>query len=290
MSVKERDPLTGHQTTGHEWNGITELNTRVPRPVWFFIGATAIWSLVVWILLPAWPLGRTYTPGILGADQQKRVEAQVAAANVARSDWADAIEAKSVGEILADPALMRHVEEAGPALFGDNCAACHGQHATGSPGFPDLVDGDWLWGGDPDTVLETIRVGVNSSHPDTRTSQMLAFGRDGMLKTDEIRTVVEYVKSLSGEAADPAAVTAGASLFADNCASCHGDDGKGNQELGAPNLTDSTWLYGGDEATLLRTVHYGRQGLMPTWEHRLTEVDRKILASYVLELGRKGKP
>ena len=290
MSVKERDPLTGHLTTGHEWNGITELNTRVPRPVWFFIGLTAVWSLVIWILLPAWPLLRTHTPGILGVDQRAKVAAQVAAANVARSDWTDAIAAKSVGEILADPGLMAHVDQTAPALFGDNCAACHGADAKGGPGFPSLVDGDWLWGGDPDTVLETIRVGINAPHPDTRTSQMLAFGKDGTLTHDQVLTVVQYVKSLSGGEADPAAVAAGAAIFADNCASCHGDAAKGNPELGAPNLTDTVWLYGGDEATLVRTVTYGRQGWMPSWEGRLTEVDRKILTSYLLQLGGKGKP
>jgi cytochrome c oxidase cbb3-type subunit 3 len=290
MSVKERDPLTGHQTTGHEWNGITELNTRVPRPVWFFIGLTAVWSLILWILLPAWPLLRTYTPGILGVDQKTRVEVQVSAANAARSDWTDAIAATPVAGILADPALMSHVDQTAPALFGDNCAACHGHDARGGPGFPSLVDGDWLWGGDPEAILETIRVGVNAPHPDTRTSQMLAFGRDGILTSDQIATVVEYVKSLSGRPADPAAVAAGTAIFADNCASCHGEGGTGNPELGAPNLTDPVWLYGGDEATLLRTVTYGRQGWMPSWEGRLTEIDRKILASYLLELGGEGKP
>jgi cytochrome c oxidase cbb3-type subunit 3 len=282
MSVRERDPLTGHSTTGHEWNGITELNTRVPRAVWFFIIITHVYALIAWIMLPSWPLVFTYTRGLLGIDQRETVEEEVAEARAARAAaWADRIEAEPPEAIRADPALMEVVRQTGPALFGDNCAVCHGTSAQGGPGFPNLVDGDWLWGGDFDTIMETMRVGINSAHPETRVGQMPAFGRDGILSRDDIRAVVAYVQSLpaGASAEDP-----GASLFAENCASCHGEDAKGMADLGAPNLTDGTWIYGGDAQTLFQTVHDGRQGWMPAWENRLSPVDRKLLALYLLDL------
>lgn len=302
MSVKERDPLTGHQTTGHEWNGITELNTRVPPPIWWFIGVTHVWAVIVWILFPTWPLITTYTKGLLGLDQYVELQEKVTAANAARSDWADRIADLPIAEIRADPVLMTRVEDTAHALFGDNCAGCHGADAAGGPGFPSLVDSAWLWGGEPDQIMETLRVGINSQHPDTRFGQMLAFGRDGMLSRDEIRAVVAHVQTLSGAGAaaddapaddgapDDAAAgdqPDGAQLFADNCSSCHGADGGGDTTLGAPDLTDDFWIYGGDKQTLFQTVWGGRQGWMPTWEGRLSLVERKILATHIIDLGAR---
>lgn len=260
MAVRKRDPLTGHQTTGHEWDGITELNTRVPRSIWFFVFVTHLWALIVWILLPTWPLVSTYTRGLLGIDQRDEVQADIVQANAVRSDWASRVEALPVADILADPGLMVPVRDTAHQLFGDNCAGCHGADAAGGPAFPSLVDGDWLWGGDAETVMETLRVGINADHPETRVSQMLAFGRDGILGRDDIRTVVDYVQSLSGTPLSPERTAAGAAIFAENCASCHGADAHGSRDLGAPNLTDDIWLYGGDDASMFTTVHDGRQG------------------------------
>jgi cytochrome c oxidase cbb3-type subunit 3 len=281
MSVKDRDPLTGHQTTGHEWNGITELNTRVPRAVWFFIIVTHIWALVMWVLLPSWPLVTTYTKGILGLDQRVEVEEKVIAANVERAEWVDRIAAMPSGEILDDPELVARVNGTANQLFGDNCAGCHGRSAAGGPGFPSLIDDAWLWGGDTDTIMETLRVGINATHPDTRWAQMLAFGRDGMLPREEIRTVVDYVQSLSGTEAPADRIAAGAEIFANNCASCHGDNGAGITDIGAPNLIDDFWIYGGDDEAMFATIWDGRQGWMPSWESRMTETERKILAVYL---------
>lgn len=287
MAVRKRDPLTGHETTGHEWDGITELNTRVPRSIWFFVFVTHLWALILWFLLPTWPLITTYTKGILGIDQRDEVQESIVVANAARADWTDRVDALPVADILGDGELMARVTNTAHQLFGDNCAGCHGTAATGGPGFPSLADDDWLWGGDPDTMMETLRVGVNAGHPDTRVSQMLAFGRDGILGREEIRTVVDYVRSLSGAAIPAERAAAGAEIYAANCASCHGEDGRGSTELGAPNLTDDIWIYGGDAASLFTTVHDGRQGWMPTWEGRLTETERKILTVYLQDIQRK---
>ncbi|MGE3150686.1 MAG: cytochrome-c oxidase, cbb3-type subunit III [Pseudorhodoplanes sp.] len=288
MAVSERDRHTGYMTTGHEWSGITELNTPVPRPVYFFLIATALFSLGYWILFPAFPLGWTYTKGLLGIDQRDVVAQSLKQAALDRQGWMQRIEAESYQAIQADPALMTIVRQTGRTLFGDNCAACHGFNAKGGKGFPNLTTTSWLWGGDPEAIAETIRVGINSTHPKTRVAQMLAFGRDQMLPRAGVENVVGYVQSLS----DPAFAKqipadkreAGRALFAANCASCHGDDGKGKVEMGAPDLTDQNWIYGGDAQSIFTSVWHGRQGQMPTWENRLDAVQRKILALYLVDL------
>ena len=292
MGPEKHDPVTGRMTTGHEWNGIEELDTPVPRVALFFLAATALFALGYWILMPAWPLGTTYTRGLLGLDQRETVTRQVAQAEAARAGWAERIEALDYDEVRADPALMQIVAETGHTLYGDNCAVCHGMSGTGGAGFPDLTAGAWLWGGDAETIHETIRVGINSGHDETRMSQMMAFGRDGVLERDQVRAVAAYVRSLSGQAmtaAEQARIEAGAEVFADNCASCHGDDATGMVEVGAPDLTDDVWIYGGDAASVQSSIHGGRQGHMPHWEGRLKPVDLKVLALYVGTLGSDGE-
>lgn len=285
MSVEERDPLTGHQTTGHEWNGITELNTRVPRAVWWAIGITHLWALVMWILLPTWPLVTTYTQGLLGIDQRQLVAGEIEAGERYREHWVVRFEGESLDQIRQDETLMEIVVGASPALWGDNCAVCHGVQGRGGPGFPNLADDSWLWGGSDEAVLESIRVGINAAHPESLYSEMPGFGETGVLTRDQIRTVAAYVQFLSGLAdPGPAVLEEGAILFADNCASCHGDDATGINDLGAPNLTDEFWIYGGDAATLFESVHDGRQGWMPAWEGRLTTAEQKMLAVYLLDV------
>jgi cytochrome c oxidase cbb3-type subunit 3 len=287
MAIEERDPHTGYLTTGHEWNGIKELNTPVPRPVYFFLAVTVIFAVVYWVLMPAWPIGVTYTKGLLGVDQRVTVGESLKLAALERSTWTKRIEVGDFKTIAADPRLMQIVRETGRAVFGDNCAACHGRDARGNTGFPNLTTTSWLWGGSPEAIAETIRVGINSAHPDSRMSQMPAFGRDGMLPRAEIEKVVAYVRSLS----DPEArrenaelAKAGETVFQANCAACHGERATGNPETGTPNLTDKFWIYGGDAASVYSTVWGGRQGHMPAWETRLPLVDRKVLALYLFDL------
>lgn len=283
MSVKERDPLTGYETTGHEWDGIKELNTGVPKIVWRAIGVTFVYSAISWVLLPAWPLVTTYTGGLLGIDQQATVNAELVAEEEARAPLNERIVSMSAEEILSDNELRPQVLETAHVLFADNCSVCHGADANGGPGFPSLVDKAWLWGGDEDTIMETLRVGINAPHEETRVGQMLAFGREGMLERDQIRQVVSYVRSLSGHEGEAESIAAGQELFAENCASCHGDEGKGSHDVGAPDLTDEFWIYGGDEESLFTTIYGGRQGWMPAWETRLSEARRKILTVYLLD-------
>ena len=288
MAVDERDPFTGYSTTGHEWNGIKELNTPVPRVIYFFLLVTALFAMGYWILMPAWPLGVTYTKGLLGIDQRKTVNESVKLAALERSVWTKRIETETFTQIQADPHLMSAVRLTGPALFGDNCAACHGTSGQGGKNFPNLTTAAWLWGGDPQSISDTIRTGINSTHKDSRTSQMLAFGRDGLLKKEEIESVVAYVRSLSaasGTTANTAKqIDAGKVVFAGNCVACHNDNAKGNMELGVPDLTDNVWIYGGDAESIFMTIWGGRQGHMPSWDGRLSALDRKILALYLIDM------
>ncbi|QRI66552.1 cytochrome-c oxidase, cbb3-type subunit III (plasmid) [Shinella sp. PSBB067] len=288
MATERRDPATGRATTGHEWNGIEELETPIPRVVIFFLTVTTLFAIGYWILMPAWPLGVTYTKGLLGIDQRAVVTKQVEDAAATRAVWTGRIAEASLEDIAADPDLMNHVRETGRTLFIDNCAACHGTRGTGGPGFPNLAAKAWLWGGEPDTIAETIRIGINATNEETRVSQMMAFGRDGVLDDRQVRAVAAYVRSLSDlpmGASDKAMVEDGKQVFADNCVACHGENGHGSKDVGAPNLTDATWIYGSDAQTVFTTVYSGRQGHMPHWEGRLSPVDIKILALYVGTLG-----
>ena len=284
MDEPEHDIPSGQQTTGHEWNGIKELDSPIPKVVLFFLAVTIIFSVIYWVLAPAWPLGVSYTRGILGLNDRAEVTAQVETAAAARAGFTDRLATESFASLAADPELMAYVDEVAPTLFGDNCAACHGVDRQGGPGFPNLSASARLWGADPETIAETIRVGINADHPNTRRAQMSAFGEFGTLDRDQIQAVSAYVRSLSGQeltATERARIQAGAEIFATTCASCHGIDGRGDTTQGAPNLTDQTWIYGGDAATIYETIHGGRQGLMPAWEGRLTPADIRMLTLYI---------
>jgi cytochrome c oxidase cbb3-type subunit 3 len=243
---------------------------------------------VYWVLMPAWPLGWTYTKGLLGIDQRTTVTKTLKAAASQRASWTDRIASEDFAQIQSDSGLMQHVRDTAHRLFGDNCAACHGADAHGRPDFPNLLRASMLWGTDPAAIAETIRVGINSASKDSRISQMPAFGRDNLLPRKDIQNVVAYVHSLSNPgaatSAEAADISAGKEVFAANCTPCHGDDAKGKPEVGAPDLTDRYKMYGGDRQSVFNTVWNGRQGHMPTWEDRLSPVDRKILALYITDL------
>lgn len=284
----EVDPVTGYETTGHEWNGIRELNTPFPRIVLVALALAFAYSVVAWVLLPAWPLGRDYSRGLLGLDQQAAAVQGYLHLTEERADWTTPFASGDFAALAADPALMERAMPAAARLFADNCSACHGAKGTGGPGFPSLVDGNWLWSGDPQAIAETLRFGINSAHPDTRFSQMPAFGRDAMLSSEEIAAVLDHVLTLSSGQADTA--SPGAMVFADNCASCHGDDGRGGLEIGAPSLVDDHWIYGGSRDDILTTLRGGRQGVMPAWEGRLNDAEINMLALYVAGLAVDASP
>jgi cytochrome c oxidase cbb3-type subunit 3 len=287
MTGKEIDSVTGVETTGHVWDGdLRELNKPLPRWWLYVLYACIVWAIGYWIAYPAWPLlSGTYTKGVLDYSQRAAAEKEVAAAKEAQKIYFDQIAATPVGEIEKNQELLPFVMAGGAAVFGDKCGPCHGKGGGGAVGYPNLNDDDWLWGGTPEAIERTIQHGIRSGDPEARDMAMPRFGVDGILKPAEITDAAQFVLSLSGKSTEPAAAERGKQIFADNCAACHGPEGKGNQEVGAPNLTDGIWLYGGKLANIEKTIETGRGGVMPYWTGRLDPVTIKMLAAYVHSLG-----
>jgi cytochrome c oxidase cbb3-type subunit 3 len=285
------DAVTGVATTGHSWDDIQELNNPLPRWwLWTFY-LTIFWSVLYAVAYPAVPLVSSYTKGLLGWQSREAVEVDLAALKQQRSGMTAKLAASSLEGIKQNPEMFAFARAQGKAAFGDNCAPCHGAGGAGAKGYPNLNDDDWLWGGSLAQIEQTIRFGARSTSDEGHSGTMPAFGRDGMLKREEISHVADYVRSLSGLPTDKSAdLAAGAKVFADNCAACHGDKGQGMQELGAPNLTDKIWLFGSDKATIMEGLQNGRGGVMPTWHGRLDDTTIKALTLYVHSLGGDQRP
>lgn len=286
MSDKEIDEVTGVSTTGHEWDGIRELDNPMPR--WWLIVfyASIVWAAAYTIAYPAWPLVSTATSGLLGYSSRGDVKAELAAAQAARADYVAAVSTMTVDDILADDGLRTFAASAGAAAFKVNCVQCHGSGAQGAPGYPNLNDDEWLWGGSADEIRQSIAHGIRfAEDSETRVSEMPAFGE--ILEPKEITQVASFVASLSGKAEDSGAedIAAGKDIFAQNCAACHGEDGKGNRELGAPDLTDAIWFYGSSLPDIAAQVRAPKHGVMPAWQARLGDTTVKELAVYVHSLG-----
>jgi cytochrome c oxidase cbb3-type subunit 3 len=283
---KEIDHVTGVETTGHVWDGdLKELNKPLPKWWLYVLYATIVWAIGYWIVYPAWPTMSGYTTGIWNYSQRGQVTSDVAAGKAAQAKFTKAIADTPLADIEKNQELMQFVQAGGAAAFGDNCAPCHGRGAQGGPGYPNLNDDDWLWGGSLDEIAKTITFGIRSGQKDARDSAMPRFGLDGILQPAQINDAAEYVLSLSGKATDQAAAGRGTAVFNEQCVACHGPDGKGTKEMGAPNLTDGIWLYGGRREDIVQTIRTGRGGIMPNWNTRLDPQTVKLLAVYVHSLG-----
>ncbi|MGF1444874.1 MAG: cytochrome-c oxidase, cbb3-type subunit III [Pikeienuella sp.] len=289
---KEIDEITGTETTQHEWDGIKELNTPLPKWwLWTFY-ATVVWGLAYTIFYPAWPMITTATAGVLGHTKRAAVHEAIAEHKAAQSVYTDRIAELSLDEISHDAELMQFANAGGAAIFKAYCSQCHGAGAAGvqAAGYPNLLDDDWIWGGTRDEIYQTITYGIRwnpDENYDTRLGEMPAFGED-WLTDEEIAAVVQYTRALSGLDETNAQ---GAEIFANECSSCHGENGEGLTMMGAPNLTDAIWLYGGDEATVTETIALGRAGVMPAWiedirgTSGLTDTEIKQVSLYVHSLG-----
>jgi cytochrome c oxidase cbb3-type subunit 3 len=284
MAEQHIDQLSGVETTGHEWDGIRELNNPLPRWwLWTFY-ACILWSVGYAIAYPSIPLLTDATKGLLGYSSRAELAADLDGAKIAQGGILEKISSSSLEEIVADPHLSQFAIAGGAAAFRVNCTPCHGTGAAGGQGYPNLNDNDWLWGGDVDALYQTIAHGIRDpADGETRISEMPAF-RD-VLKPDEVRQVAAYVVSLTGTPRDPAMVEPGKQLFTDNCVSCHGEKAEGNRDLGGPSLADAIWLKARGEAEIARQIQAPKHGVMPAWEARLGDVAVKQLAVYIHSLG-----
>lgn len=281
----EIDKVTGVETTGHEWDGIKELNKPLPKWWLYTFYASILWAFGYWIVYPAWPTLNGYTPGIWGYSQRAAVANEVELGRLASGAFRTQLEKTELGAVRNDPDLLRFAIAAGNSAFQTNCAPCHGRGAQGGIGYPNLADDEWLWGGKVEDIYKTIQFGIRSELKETRTSQMPKFGIDNMLSPVQMNSAAEFVLSLTNRATKPELVAGGAEIFKSQCASCHGPSGKGNVEQGAPDLTDQIWLYGGTREAILESIRTGRGGQMPWWNGRLDPVALKALAVYVHSLG-----
>jgi cytochrome c oxidase cbb3-type subunit III len=284
----EKDKVNddGYGTTGHSWDGIEEWNNPLPRWwVWTFY-VTILWGIIYTILYPAWPLVTTATSGVLGFSTRAQVQADI-------DTWAERnallntqLEEIELFTLSGNTDLHGYAVNKGAAVFLAQCSQCHGSGAAGvqASGYPNLLDNDWLWGGTIEDIAFTVRHGIrNDTDPDARWSQMPAFG--DILAAEEIDGVVNYVLSISGQEHDAALAATGAQVYLDQCSACHMEDGTGDRNIGAPNLTDAIWLYGGTPDKLTETVTYSHFGVMPAWGQRLSEAEVRAVAAYVHQLG-----
>ncbi len=286
MSKKSQKFEGDPKTTGHSWDGIEEFDNPMPRWWLWTLYATIIWAVGYTIAYPAWPMINSATAGLLGWSSRAAVAEQIAAVEEGNASINAQLVEVALTSIPDNAELDTYAVSAGGAVFRTWCAQCHGSGAAGAKGYPNLLDDDWLWGGDIEAIYNTVAHGIrNEDDEDARYSEMPAFGRDEILEPEQVDQVVNYVMSLSGTPQDASMVAAGAEVYADNCVACHGEDGTGDREQGAPNLADAIWLYGGDYDSLTATVHGSRFGVMPAWTNRLTEAQIRAVSVYVHQLG-----
>jgi cytochrome c oxidase cbb3-type subunit 3 len=281
----EKDIVSGRDTTGHDWDGVKELNT--PLPNWWVIvfAACIVIAAIQCLLYPSFPGITGYFPGLLGYSQRTAVDRAVADVQAQRAEAMNQIAAASFDDIRKDPQLMAVAMAAGRIIFADNCQPCHGAGGGGQPGFPALAAGAWIWGGTLPALQQTITYGIRSGDAKARSSQMLRFGAFGILKPEQIQQVADYVMTLYGKGEDGKDVSAGKAIFAANCAVCHGAEGQGNRTIGAPRLASRVHLYGDARETVVAQVTDPRMGVMPNWNARLDTAQIKAVALYVHALG-----
>lgn len=286
MAKREMDDHSGVETTGHEWDGIKELDHPLPRWWLYVLYACIVWAIGYWIAFPAWPTLNSYTKGVLGNSDRVRVDTEVAALQANRAASFAKLQATPIEQVKNNPELLNFAIEAGRSTFNDNCATCHGAGGAGAKGFPSLADNVWLWDGTYEGIRTTLNYGIRSGHDQARLSAMPAFGKDGLLSAEQVSDLTDYVMTLSKiTGADAAKAAKAAQSYADNCASCHGATGMGDPLQGAPNLTDKEYLYGGTREAIQGQIYAGRGGVMPAWGGKLTPETITSLTVYVHSLG-----
>ena len=281
----EKDSLSGRETTGHEWDGLKELNNPLPKWwFWTFI-ATIVWAAAWCVWYPSVPGITGYFHGISGSSTRREVDADVQALANQRAATMDKIRSTPIAEVKNDPQLLAVALTAGRITFANNCQPCHGPGGEGRVGYPALAGDAWIWGGKLEDIQQTITHGIRSGAPDARDSQMPRFGADGILKPEEIAAGADYVMSLYGKPAPGADIEKGKALFADNCAACHGEQGQGNREVGGPALKAAVHLRAYTREDVVAQITTPKMGVMPNWNTRLDPATIKSVALYVHSLG-----
>lgn len=287
MTKIEVDEYSGTQTTGHEWGGIKELDTPMPR--WWLMAfwISVFWTIAYLAVYLFWPLYTGEHKGFFGYSSSRAELANtMEGVKASQAKFLVKINKMSLDDIRADNELSQFAYAGGKSAFAINCSQCHGSGAAGAPGYPNLNDDNWLWGGSLSDIHTTISHGIRfEQDDDTRVSEMPAFGRDELLDRKQIVQIADYVLSLSKRDHDAESAKAGAALYAENCVDCHGAKGEGDRELGAPTLNNVLWLYGSEKADIIAQVTTSKHGVMPAWAGRLDEATIKQLAIYVHALG-----
>jgi cytochrome c oxidase cbb3-type subunit 3 len=284
---KEIDQHSGVETTGHEWDGLKELNTPMPRWwLWTFL-VCVIWAFGYWVVYPAWPTLTGHTEGSKKWTEYKQLKIAQKEIFARKKKYISRIKKASLEKIRTSQDLFDFSKQAGEILFKNNCSTCHQAGGAGAKSYPNLNDDDWLWGGTLEEIQTTITHGIRAKDDETHDSLMPAFGKDGILQKAEIEKIVQYLLSLSGknDIKNQKLIAEGKELFANNCASCHGKDAKGGKEFGAPNLADAIWLKATNADEIEAFVYNAKMGAMPNWGKRLSETEIKMLTIYVHSLG-----
>ncbi|MFK8048232.1 MAG: cytochrome-c oxidase, cbb3-type subunit III [Halioglobus sp.] len=268
LANRKTQQKNADNTTGHEYDGIQEYDN--PLPAWWFYMflITIIWGVGYLLAYP----GMGNFPGFLGWTQISQHDAEVSKANSKFQEMRDKYLAMPVSDIASDPV----VRKMGQRMFGNNCAQCHGADAKGRYGFPNLTDDDWLFGGSPDNIKAVIREGRQGAMP--------AWG--SIIGDSGVTEVTAYLIAKNGRDADANLVAAGEKVFQTYCSACHGSEGLGNPALGAPNLNNGIWLYGGSESQIAHSVRAGRKGVMPAHKETLSEDKIHIISAYVYGLSQ----
>lgn len=284
MASIEKDSVSGQMTTGHEWDGIKELNTPLPKWWVYVFWASVIWAIAYWIAMPAWPTVNGFTPGVLGYSSRAELDNELKAQKAARSKYESKIAALSPEDILKDKDLRNFATVGGKIAFGENCSACHGAGGVGVAGaYPRLADDEWIWGGTLADIQQSIAFGVRNANKESRQSEMMPFGTGDALPADQLGQLADYVVSLAAKT--PAAGSAGEAIFTERCVACHSEGGVGNKDMGAPALNNNIWLFKGGKEGVIAQVTKPQHGSMPAWSERLDATTIKMLTVYVHSLG-----
>jgi len=282
----EKDSVTGTDTTGHEWDGVKELDTPMPKWWVYTYLACCLFAVVYAVLMPSIPYGSSYFHGLLGYSSRDAVNREVAVQHGLHAASMEQIASLPYAAIKADPQLYEMSQIAGKIAFANNCQACHAAGGAGRLGYPALAAGAWIWGGTLDAIETTLLHGIRSGEPDARSGVMPRFGADGLLTAAQIEQVTDFVWTQYYGHADPRIDTApGQALFAENCAVCHGEKGEGRREIGAPRLASRVHLNGDLRTAIIAQVQAPKLGVMPNWNTRLDIATIKSLALYVHALG-----